>query len=1115
MIGRIIDFSVRNRPLVFLLTGILCVLGWWSMRRVPVDALPDLSETQVIIYSKWDRSPDIIEDQVTYPIISALLGAPKVKTVRGVSDFGYSYVYAIFEDKTDLYWARARTMEYLASVLPNLPSGVKTTLGPDATGLGWIFQYVLVDHSGAHDLAELRSLQDWYLRYHLKSVPGVSEVASVGGFGKQYQVNVDPGKLQAFHIGINKVVDAVRAGNQETGARLLDFGGAEYMVRGLGYSRSPADIGNAVVTATDDGTPIRVRDVGRVVLGPDLRRGVTDWNGQGEAVSGIIVMRSGENALDVIDRVKARLKEISPGLPPGVQIVPVYDRSELIQHAISDTRWTILEVVLTVSLVIFLFLWHVPSALIPAITIPVTVLLSFIPFSAAGFSANIMSLGGIAIAIGALVDAAIVVVEQTHKRLEEWQTSGSPGSYATVVIGAVKEVAGPSFLSLLVIAISFLPVLTLEGQEGRLFKPLAYTKTLAMVIAAFLAITLDPALRLTFTHLRRFHLRPRWLARSLDTVLVGTIQPERHHPVSRFLIRTYEPVVRWSLRHPAMVLGLAGLVVLSTVPVYLRIGSEFMPPLEEGALFYMPSTLPGISIAEARRLVQTTDQIIRRFPEVDQVLGKAGRADTATDPAPLSMLETVITLKPKSQWRPVPTWYSNWSPAWLKPLLRHLSSDVISEEQLVDEMNRALQIPGVTNAWTMPIRGRIDMLTTGVRTPLGVKILGSDPAEIQHLAERVAAALKPIQGARSVFAERAADGYFLDVAWDRDKLARYGLSIEQAQQTLASSVGGDNVTTTIEGRARYPVNVRYMRDFRSDRQALNRVLLPVGEGKRQIPLSEVATLRTSTGPAMLRDDDGLLAAYVYVDFTGRDLNGFVAAAKTVLARSVTVPPGYSLRWTGQYEALQLVRDRLRVVIPLTLALVLILLWLNTRSFVKSSIVLLAIPFSAAGAFWLVAALGYNLSVAVWVGLIALLGVDAETGVFMLLYLDLAFQSAVTARAMAGRDDLHEAIVAGAARRIRPKFMTVATMLFGLLPVLWSTGTGAEVMKRVAAPMVGGITTSFLLELLVYPVIYERWKWHTLVKRQAQSARAAANSIDAVPQPIAELEPELVEAGARS
>jgi len=1086
VIGRIIDFSARNRALVVILTAAACAAGWWSMRGMPLDALPDLSDMQVIIYSKWDRSPDIIEDQVTYPIVKALLGAPKVKAVRGYSDFGFSYVYAIFEDGTDLYWARARTQEYLAGVLPNLPAGVKSTLGPDATGLGWIFQYVLVDTSGRQSLADLRSAQDWYLRYHLESVPGVSEVASVGGFARQYQVNVDPLKLQAYGIGVNKVVEAVRGGNADSGGRLIEFGGTEYMVRGIGAAKSAGDLENVVVAASEDGTAIHVGDLGQVVAGPEFRRGAVDLDGKGEAVSGIVVMRTGENALSVIQRVKARLHEVEGGLPAGVKVVPIYDRSELIERSIGNLKTTILEIVLTVTLVVLLFLRHVPSALIPIVTIPVAVLIAFIPLRLMGVSANIMSLGGIAIAIGALVDAAIVVVEQTHKKLEEWEAQERPGSYKDVVLVAVKEVAGPSFFALLVIGVSFLPILALEAQEGRMFKPLAYAKSFSMVVAAVLAITLDPALRLALTHVREFRFRPRWLARAATFTFAGRIRAENKNPISRSLVDAYEPVVRWSLRHPKVVLSGALALVLATIPAVLGLGSEFMPPLDEGVLLYMPSTLPGISITEAQRVLQQTDRIIHQFPEVDRVLGKAGRAETATDPAPLSMLETVITLKPKAAWRRVPAWYSSWAPEWLKPVLRPLMSDTISSEQLVSELNQALQIPGLTNAWTMPVKGRIDMLTTGVRTPVGIKVLGSDPQEVERIAERLEGALRPIRGVRSAFAERAGQGHYLDVVWNRERLARYGLSIDQAQETLAAAAGGENVTTTIEGRARYGVNVRYLRDYRSDPEAIGRMLVAVEDGKRQIPFSELAELRTSMGPAMIRDEDGMIASYVYVDVAGRDIGGFIEEAKRTLAPVLHLPPGTSIRWTGQYEAMQRVAERMRIVVPVTLCLIFALLWLNTRSAVKSMIVLLAAPFSAIGAFWLLYALGYNMSVAVWVGLIALLGVDAETGVFMLLYLDLAFGRAIREGRMNTREQLHEAVVAGAARRIRPKLMTAATMFVGLVPILWSSGTGADVMKRIAAPLAGGILTSFLLELLVYPVVYEWWRWHG---RPSPSAKA--------------------------
>jgi Cu(I)/Ag(I) efflux system membrane protein CusA/SilA len=1083
MINRVIDFSVKNKFLVFALVAAAAFLGWWSIQHAPLDAIPDLSDTQVIIYSRWDQSPDVVEDQVTYPIVASMLGAPRVRAVRGFSDFGYSFVYVIFEDGTDLYWARSRTLEYLSAVLPRLPQGVKTELGPDATGLGWVFEYVLVDASGQHNLAQLRSYQDWYLRYYLKSVPGVAEVAPVGGFARTYQVNVDPNRLRAYGLPISRVVDAVREGNAEVGGRLVEFGGTEYMVRGRGYAKSTADIENIVLSASESGTPIRIKDIGEVVLGPDLRRGVSDLNGVGEVVAGIVIMRQGENALDVIGRVKQRIKQIEPGLPPGVKIVPIYDRSDLINRAIRNLRSTLVEIIITVVLVILLFLWHIPSALIPILTIPLAVLISFIPFRLMGVTANIMSLGGIAIAIGALVDASIVVVEQTHKKLEQWERDGRQGSYQDVVVTAVKEVGGPSFFALLVIAVSFLPVLALEAQEGRLFKPLAYTKNLSMIVAAVLAITLDPALRLLLTHVRAFEFRPSWLCRTTNAVLVGRIHQEDRHPVSRLLVRAYEPVVRWSLKRKRLVIGAAVAMLLLTVPVFMRLGSEFMPPLDEGALFYMPSTMPGISITEAQKLLQVTDRIIKRFPEVDRVLGKAGRAETSTDPAPLSMLETVITLKPVSQWRRIDTWYSDWAPEWLKPLFRRVSPDHLSSGDLVNQLNEALKIPGVSNAWTMPIKARIDMLTTGIRTPVGLKIQGADLQVVGQIGARLEAALAKVPGTRSVFAERTGDGFFLDIQWNRNELARYGLSVDEAQAVVQSAIGGENVTTTIEGRERYPVSVRYMRDFRGDLGAIGRVLVPTADGQRQIPLAQLATVKIASGPSMIRNEDGLLTGYVYVDITGRDPAGYVDEAARVVADTVKLPPGYAVIWSGQFEAMQRVRQRLRVVLPLTLFLVFLLLYLNTRSVAKTLIIALAVPFSAIGAIWFLYFLGYNMSVGVWVGLIALLGVDAETGVFMLLYLDLSYERAKREGRLRSMADLREAVVHGAARRIRPKFMTVATTFLGLVPIMWAVGTGSDVMKRIAAPMIGGILTSFLLELIVYPAIYEAWRWYGEMRQQ--------------------------------
>jgi Cu(I)/Ag(I) efflux system membrane protein CusA/SilA len=1060
MINALIEFSARNRLLIFLLIGAAVAAGVWSMQHVPLDAIPDLSDTQVIIYSRWDRSPDIVEDQVTYPIVTAMLGAPKVRDVRGFSDFGYSYVYVIFEEGTDIYWARSRTLEYLSGVLPRLPKGVDTELGPDATGLGWVFQYALVDTSGRHSLADLRSYQDWYLRYYLKSVPGVAEVAPVGGFVRQYQVQVDPGKLRAYNIPMQKVVEAVRGGNNDAGGRLIELAGAEYMVRGRGYARSVEDIGKIVLKAGENGVPVHVRDVGRVTLGPDIRRGVTDLDGKGDVAAGIVVMREGENALAVIGRVKQKLKEIEPGLPPGVKIVTTYDRSDLILRSIDNLKHTLIEELAIVSLVILVFLWHIPSAIIPIITIPVAVIISFIPMKALGVTSNIMSLGGIAIAIGAMVDAAIVVVEQTHKRLEEWDRTGRKEDYTRVVIDAVKEVGGPSFFALLVIAVSFLPVLTLEAQEGRLFQPLAYTKNFAMIVAAFLAITLDPAMRLLFTHMKQFEFRPRWLARVVNAVLVGKIHSEEKHPISRILIRLYEPVCALALRWKYAVLAGAVALVAFTVPVFERLGSEFMPPLDEGSLLYMPTTLPGLSLAEAERLLQVQDRLIMKFPEVDRVFGKAGRAESSTDPAPLSMFETIILLKPKSQWR-----------------------KGLTTEQLVDEMNARLSIPGVSNAWTMPIKARIDMLTTGIRTPVGIKVYGSGLREIERIGTEIESLLKPLNGTRSIFAERTGGGYFLDFVWKRDELARYGLSIDDAQMIVMSAIGGDNVTTTVEGRERYPVNVRYFRDFRSDVSSLKRVLVPLMDGRIQVPLSQLADVKLTSGPGMLRDENGMLNGYVYVDVSGRDVGSYVNEGKALLHDKLRLPPGYTLQWSGQYEAMERVREKLKFVLPLTLFLIVVLLYLNTRSLAKTAIILLAVPFSAVGAIWLLHWLGYNMSIGVWVGLIALLGVDAETGVFMLLYLDIAYEEARKAGRLTSLAALQECILHGAVKRIRPKFMTVATMFFGLVPIMWSAGAGADVMKRIAAPMIGGIFTSFVLELVVYPAIYEVWKWNFEVKKQ--------------------------------
>lgn len=1092
MINRIIEFCARQKFLVLLFVAVAALLGWRSMKNTKLDAIPDLSDTQVVVYSRWDRSPDIIEDQVTYPITSALLGLPKVKDVRGFSDFGYSYVYVIFEDGTDLYWARSRTLEYLNSVIPRLPQGVSVELAKDNTAVGWVFQYALVDPTHRYSLDQMRSVQDWYLRYALQALPGVSEVAPVGGFVRQYQVNIDPDRLLAYNLPINAVVEAVRKSNNEVGARLLEMSGREYMVRGLGYIKSLQDLQNIVVADNPrTGTPVLVRDLGTVTLGPDLRRGIAELDGKGEVVGGVVIMRFGENAEKVIERVKERLQEIEPGLPPGMKLVTTYDRSQLIERSIENLKHTLIEELIIVSLVILIFLWHFPSAVIPIITIPLTVLLAFIPIQLSGMTANIMSLGGIAVAIGAMVDAAVVVVEQTHKKLEHWEADGRPGNYRDVIISAVKEVGGPSFFALLVIAISFLPVFALEAQEGRLFKPLAFTKNFAMAIAALLAITLDPALRLLFTRMKNYSFRPAWLARVTNALLVGKIHSEDNHPISRPLMKLYHPVVEFALEHRWSTIAVAVLAMAVTVPVFFRLGSEFMPPLDEGALLYMPTTVPGISVTEAARLLQVQDKILRSFPEVERVFGKAGRAETATDPAPLSMAETVVVLKPQEQWPKKHRWYSSWAPRPVRSLLGRIWPDHVSTQELVygpGGMNQALSLPGVSNAWTMPIRNRIDMLTTGIRTPVGIKVLGPDLVTIQRIGEQVEGALKEIPGTTSVFAERTVGGYFLDFDLHRGQLARYGLTVGDAQEVLMSAVGGDSVSTTVEGRERYPVNVRYLRDYRSDLSSLRRVLVSTPSGA-QVPIGELATLRLRTGPGMIRDENGSLSGYVYVDVSGRDIGGYVRDAKLAVDRAVRLPAGYRLVWSGQYEYMQRVRDRLELVVPITLFIVFLLLYFNTGSGVKTCIILLAVPFSAIGAIWLLYLLHYNLSIAVWVGLIALLGVDAETAVFMLLYLDLAYHEARQRGQMRNWDDLRHAIINGAVKRLRPKVMTVSCMLFGLLPIMWSAGSGADVMRRIAAPLIGGIVTSFLMELVVYPPIFAIWKSRHLPPRPAGESAA--------------------------
>jgi Cu(I)/Ag(I) efflux system membrane protein CusA/SilA len=1043
MLAKIIELSARNKFLVFLLVAFLAVWGIWAVAHTPLDAIPDLSDVQVIIYTEWlGRSPDLVEDQITYPIVSTMLAAPKVRVVRGKSFLGISFVYVIFEDGTDIYWARSRVLEYLQGVAGKIPAGVTPQLGPDATGVGWGFQYALVDESGKHDLAQLRSLQDWNLKYAFESVPGVSQVASVGGFVKQYQVTLDPNRLSAYKLPLMKVMEAVRKSNRDVEGRVVEWSGREYMVRGRGYIKDKTDIEKIAVGTNEKGTPVLLRDVATVQLGPEMRRGIADLNGDGEAVGGIVVVRFGENVLSVIEAVKEKIREISPSLPEGVRIVTTYDRSELIHRSVDTLRDEIIKLGLAVSVVCLVFLFHLPSALVVILTLPVAILISFICMYYLRISSNIMSLSGIAIAIGAMVDASIIMVENAHKKLEEWErTPSSPpltkggGAGVTrvdVIIDAAKEVGPSLFFSLLVITVGFLPVFTLEEQAGRLFKPLAYTKTFAMLFASFLAITFTPVL--------------------MTLLIKGKIRHEDDNPVSRFLIRWYHPVAAFALRFRKSVILAAIVIVGLTVVPFLQLGSEFMPPLYEGTLLYMPSALPGTSVTMAGQLLQLQDRILKEFPEVEQVFGKSGRAETPTDPAPLEMFETVVTLRPEKEWRP----------------------EFRSMEQLRDELDTALTIPGVANTWTMPIIGRIDMLSTGIRTPLGLKIFGNDLAEIERIGLEVERTLRDVPGTRSVFAERANTGYFLDVTVDRDAIGRYGLTVDDVQDVVQTAIGGMNLTTTVEGRERYSVNLRYGREFRDDIEKLRRVLVPV-MGGAQVPLGQLTDIRVTRGPGMVQSEDGKLVAYVTLHISGGDFGGYVAQAKKALADKVKLPPGYTLRWSGQFEYMESVKAKLLYVIPLTLLIIIVLIYLNTASWTKTFIVLLAVPFSLVGTVWLLSFLGYHLSTAVWVGVIALAGLDAETGIVMLLYLDLAYNKWKGEGRIGTLQDIEDAVMEGAVKRIRPKIMTVAVILAGLVPILFSTGTGADVMKRIAAPMVGGVVTSTILELVIYPAIYVIWK----------------------------------------
>jgi len=1060
MIEKIITWSIRNPFIVLLLLAFTVAGGIYSLRHTPIDAIPDLSDVQVIIYTEYPgQAPQVVEDQVTYPLTTQLLSVPHAKVVRGYSFFGYSFVYLIFDEGTDIYWARSRVLEYLDQAGDALPDGVSPKLGPDATGVGWIYEYALT--SDRHDLQQLRSIQDWYLRYQLAAVDGVAEVASIGGFVKQYQVTINPHRLVAFGLTLPQIKAAIRSSNNDVGGRLLEMGETEFMIRSHGYFRSTDDIEQVIVGTNRRGTPVLLKDVARIGVGPELRRGIAELDGEGETVGGIVVMRFGENALKTIERVKAKIASLQSGLPEGVALVTTYDRSGLIERAIDTLRESLFQEFLVIALFTVLFLFHLPSALVTILTLPIAILMAFSLLYLQGVSVNIMSLGGIALAICSMEDASVVMTENAHKHLER-DRGRKP--HRQIITEAAVEVGPTLFYSLLVLAVAFIPVFALQDQAGRLFKPLAYTKTYAMAAAALLGITLVPVLM-------------GWLIR-------GRIRPEEANPINRWMIRGYHPLVNLALRRRRTVLAVALLLLASLAwPLWLAprpLGSEFMPALYEGDLLYMPTTLPGISTTKARELLQQTDRIIAAFPEVERVFGKAGRAETATDPAPLEMLETTIMLKPEKEWRMVPAerFYSGW-PAWsdwIKVPLRWVWPEQkrLSVDGLIKALDREIQFPGLTNAWTMPIKTRIDMLSTGIKTPVGIKVMGNDLTRLAEIGAEIGALMQQQKGVRSAYAERAVGGYYLDIDIDRRAAGRYGLTVGEVQEIIQLAIGGVNVTRTVEGRERYPVNLRYQRDFRDDLQALRRVLVPLKDGG-QVKLSRLAKMEIVQGPPMIKSENAQQTAWVYVDLGDIDLGTFVSNAKKAVAEKIVLPEGYSLVWSGQYEQLQAANDRFMVIIPMTLALILLIIYLNTRSLIKTAIVLLAVPFSLIGAFWLLYLLGYQLSAATWVGLIALAGLDAETGVVMLLYLDLAHGLWDGNGRMQTRGDLIQAIHHGAVRRIRPKIMTIASIIVGLLPLMWSVGSGAEVMKRIAAPMVGGMVTSGVTELLVYPVIYYLWR----------------------------------------
>jgi Cu(I)/Ag(I) efflux system membrane protein CusA/SilA len=1098
MLKRIIEWSVANKLIVMLFTVAAAIGGIIAIRRTPLEALPDLSDVQVIVQADYnEQAPRIVEDQVTYPIAAEMLKVPGARVVRGYSFFGVSFVYVIFNDGTDLYWARSRVLEYLNGIKGKLPSTVTPTLGPDATGLGWVYQYALEDTTGRLNLAELRGVQDWYLRYALTAVPGVSEVASVGGFEKQYQVDIDPAKLLAYGIPVTRVMSAIQGANSDVGAMTMELSEREYMVRGLGYLTSIGDIENVVVGATREGTPIRVAEVGRVSVGPAIRRGIADLDGRGDAVGGIVIMRFGQNALTTIDGVKAKLATVEKGLPAGVVVRPVYDRSALIERSIATLKGKLLEESIIVALVCVVFLFHAQSALVAILTLPIGILMAFIAMRSVGVGADIMSLGGIAIAIGAMIDAAIVMIENMHKHLE--RAAGGRGatgngkfvgtSHMTaaerwkIVLESSKEVGPALFFSLLIITVSFLPVFTLEGQEGRLFKPLAYTKTFSMAAASLLSVTLVPV--------------------AMGVFIRGRIFRERANPLNRVLVAIYRPVIDFVLTHRGPVILAAVVTLILTWIPWIRMGSEFMPPLDEGTILYMPTTLPGIPVARARELVRQQDSILKQFPEVEHVWGKAGRANTATDPAGLDMIETTISLKPQDDWRAGMTF-----------------------ETLVAAMDSAVRMPGVTNAWTMPIKGRIDMLATGIRTPVGIKIFGPDLGELERIGKQIEQSVRTIPGTRSVFAERAVSGYYLDIDIDRAAAARHGVNVADVQAVIATAIGGMTITQTVEGRERYGVRVRYPQELRDTPERLASVLVPMnhdvgaatpapggttgrsrtmiggampgsamGVGTQQIPLGQLATIKQVAGPMVVRTEGAIPTAWVYIDVSGRDIGRYVADAQKMVNDMVKLAPGYSIIWSGQYEYMQRATERMKLVIPATLAIIFLLLYFNFRSVGETLIVMLSLPFALVGGIWFLWALHYNWSVAVAIGFIALAGVAAETGVVMLIYLDHAWKARIGSGGRLTKRDLYGAIVEGAVERVRPKMMTVTAIMAGLLPILWGNGTGASVMKRIAAPMVGGMISSTLLTLIVIPAVYSLWQeWQLSRAARTLAARAASSAL---------------------